>query len=111
MRKGDGRVQVLALREEIFSHLKRGVSVKRTHEILSEAGKLSVSWRQFYRLVSKLRSEADLRSPSPQLAPRSNRTTPKTQAPSVPGGIPPRKGWDPDETSVDELLNGKKDEE
>jgi hypothetical protein len=109
MRWGDGKLEVVALRDEIFSHLKDGLPVSRIYRKLLEDRRIQVSSRQFYRLVDQLRQSATARSITS--VPSSKNQLPSTIKPVGPsGGIPPRKEWDADSADVDDLLNGHKKE-
>ncbi|MGK2742053.1 TraK family protein [Tepidicaulis sp. LMO-SS28] len=73
---GQAKIEVYALREEIFQRLERGQTIKRIYEELSEAGRIALSQRPFYRHVTRLRSEATRdRDPTrPQSANTTRRT-------------------------------------
>lgn len=54
MRKGQGKIEVIACFDEIFDFLRKGYPVTRIHEDLKASGKVSASREQFARLVTKL---------------------------------------------------------
>lgn len=54
MRKGTGKIEVIACRGEIRTLLQQGYAVSVIYSRLSEENKLTIGWRQFYRHVRKL---------------------------------------------------------
>ncbi|GAB6054660.1 hypothetical protein JCM17960_34930 [Magnetospira thiophila] len=87
----------MALRGEILSLLESGHTVKRIHEILTDAGRIKIKQRAFYQHVNTLRSEA-AREKAGQAVPvrtaplaRPHKNVPATTAPPVPPvGLPSR---------------------
>jgi len=53
MRKGEGRIEVFAVREDILRLLRRGFDTATIHAKLSAEGRITVRQRQFYNLVRK----------------------------------------------------------
>ncbi|WP_162786644.1 TraK family protein [Hyphomonas sp. CACIAM 19H1] len=63
MRKGEGKIEVFAVREDILRLLRQGFDIAAIHTKLSAESRLTVRQRQFYNLVRKyvqplLRDEA-----------------------------------------------------
>ncbi len=53
---GQGRIQILALKQEILTRLVKGHKHSKIHRDLTEAGKLTVSLRTFYRCTSNYKA-------------------------------------------------------
>ncbi|MBL4908092.1 MAG: hypothetical protein JKX94_11620 [Sneathiella sp.] len=53
---GKGRIQILALKEEILMRLVKGHTHSEIYRDLTEAGKLTVSLRTFHRHTSKYKT-------------------------------------------------------
>jgi len=54
MRKGQGKIEVIACSDEILDLLRKGYPITRIHGHLVGIGKISASPQQFDRLVNKL---------------------------------------------------------
>lgn len=97
MEWGQARVQIAALRDEIFKRLEAGQTVKRIYEELKEAGRVSMTLRAFYVSVNRFRSEASQGASSNQQ--RSAGTTRRARSSdnqSKPSPVPaPEKNSDP----------------
>jgi hypothetical protein len=97
MEWGQARVQIAALRDEIFKRLEAGQTVKRIYDDLRASGRIDASRAPFYRHVTRLRSEASQgTSPNQQRSAGTTRRTRSSEFQSKPSPVTaPERNADP----------------
>lgn len=98
MRRGEGKIEVIACRDEILDLLRKGYPVARIREILLDAGKISSSRQQFERWVNRLvRPLVEIAVGRPSLSAKTNIQGVQSSAPSTssPDQFPQPFKWNP----------------
>lgn len=106
MRKGDGKIEIFACRDDVLSLLRQGYGVSRIHAELSASGKVTAKKSQFYELVRKFvfpllrepefhpRSRSSSRI-GPRLASEKAVPTPVSTPDRDEAAFPVALAWDP----------------